>query len=304
MSGLAGVYIYKLQYCFTWRQAMKRVSAITMFSLIFLISAVGGLAGTMGNYGKNFSAEDQTAITKALNHFENNKDKNKINNPAEELETDRVDLDNIGMRHVRFDQYYQGIKVRGAVMIAHLTSDGAVKSSNGSYVSSIKLDITPSLSAENAAEKAVELHRAESGVPVSGETELIIVPLKGEVFLCWQVSVSTTGPFGLYHYFIDAHNGELVHRVSRIVNANDIGTGYGVFGNYQGHIDLNYNSGNYDMIDYTRQAANNPHGHNGAMPAGNDIHTNVAGATLPGVISTDTDTICKTASMIWVRPCR
>jgi hypothetical protein len=62
-------------------------------------------------------------------------------------------------------------------------------------------------------------------------------------------------------------------------------------GDFRDHIDTDYTGSTYQMRDYTRQASNNPHGHDGQMPGGNYIQTNIAGGSLPGSIATDADNL-------------
>jgi hypothetical protein len=69
-----------------------------------------------------------------------------------------------------------------------------------------------------------------------------------------------------------------------------------VMGSSRPHIDTDFNGSTYRMIDYTRQTGNNPHGHNGQMPAGNYMMTYVASSTLPGTVATDADNVWNLAS--------
>jgi len=48
-------------------------------------------------------------------------------------------------------------------------------------------------------------------------------------------------------------------------SSDQVGTGTSVLGNPQGHIDTWCSGSNYQLIDLTREANNNPHGHNGRM---------------------------------------
>ncbi len=75
-----------------------------------------------------------------------------------------------------------------------------------------------------------------------------------------------------------------------------VGTGYGVFGNYQGHIDSYCYGDFYALDDYTRQFNNNIHGHFGATQDLASITTlRYDPGGLPDFI-TDTDTIWDASS--------
>ncbi len=62
-----------------------------------------------------------------------------------------------------------------------------------------------------------------------------------------------------------------------------------VMGLTRNHLDVDFTGSTYQMKNNTRQITNNPHGHDGAMPTGNYLQTNIASSSLPGTIATDAD---------------
>ncbi len=230
-------------------------------------------------------------IEASLSFFEKHKAAYKMNNPTEELHPLRIDEDDLGMRHVRFQQYYQGVKVIGGDIITHFDRQGILKTVNGNFIPEITLDVTPRLSAADATALAQDDLAGFFGKGNPGPAELAVFPWEGKTYLCWRMFLYSDTPMGRWEYFVDAHAGEIIYKANRIMNSDAIGTGIGVMGGARNHIDTDYNGSNYRMIDYTRQLNNNPHGHDGQMPDGNYLQTNVAGSTLPGSVATDADNV-------------
>ncbi len=239
------------------------------------------------------AGEEQAA---SISFFEENKGAFRMVNPAEEMRFKRIDVDEIGMKHLRFEQFYSGIRVVGGELITHFGSDGILKTANGNFLPGIDIGITPLVTSDNASIAAQKDLATFFGGGKAGEPELVIFPWNDKYFLAWRMFIYSDTPMGRWEYIIDASSGEVIYKANRIMNANDIGTGIGVMGDTLNHIDTHYSGSTYSMIDYTRQAANNPHGHNGQMPAGNYIQTNNATTSLPGTVATDADNVWYSAS--------
>ncbi len=228
-------------------------------------------------------------VTAAISFFEANKGAFQMAEPSEELRVKKVETDQFGNIHIRFDQVYQGVRIVGGVLLAHFTADGDLKTVNGWYESGIDIDVTPVYSAEDAVARAEEHLATFFGEGKPDEAELVVFPWEGYNYLCWRTVIWSDTPMGRWEYLIDAHSGEVVYNANRIMDANDVGTGIGVMGDWRYHIDTDWTGSQYQMRDYTRQAANNPHGHDGQMPPGNYVQTNIASTSLPGSIATDAD---------------
>jgi len=232
-----------------------------------------------------------TEIEAANKFFMDNAGAFRIANPSEELKVKQIALDKMGMRHLRFEQFYNSIRVIGAEMSLHITNDDILKTVNGRIIPDIKVETTPVVILSEAEVNASNDLKEFFGTGTIHKQELVIFPWEGEIYLCWRMFILSDTPMGRWEYFVDAQNGNIIYKANRIMNAEEIGTGTGVMGNVYDHIDTYYNGSTYEMTDYTRQAANNIHGHDGLMPAGNYIKTNIAGSTLPGSIATDSDNI-------------
>ena len=241
----------------------------------------------------NLAVSDRNGdkVATAIQFFENNRGAYKMESPSEELIVRKVEEDNLGMTHIRFDQHYKGVKVVGGELIAHFKASGEMRTVNGIYEAYIDLDVTPSLTNQDAVDIAHDELLGFFGDTRPEEPELVVFPWQGTHYLCWRLFLYSETPMGRWEYFIDASNGDVVFKANRIMNSDAIGTGYGVMGDYRDHIDTDYNGVTFSLTDYTRQLNNNPYGHDGQMPDNSYIQTSIAGISLPGSVALDEDNI-------------
>ena len=116
-----------------------------------------------------------------LDFFEQNKSLYKMTSPAEELRTKRVDIDRLGMAHVRFNQTYNGLTVIGREMIAHFDQSGVLKTVNGSFEPKINLNVTPAIDRNSAVEIAqTDLGGFFGKGDLKDQAELVVFPGKGK----------------------------------------------------------------------------------------------------------------------------
>jgi len=160
---------------------------------------------------------------------------------------------------------------------------------NGFYRMGIDLDTVPAITSSNAISISLSDLSDFFGPADPQEPELVIFPWNDEYFLCWHLFLLSDDPMGRWEYFVNAETGEVVFSMNRIMASCEVGTGYSVLREPRNHIDVWYNGIEYEMRDYTRQLNNNIHGHDGQMPDGSYIQTNIAGAEFPGRIATDGD---------------
>ena len=227
----------------------------------------------------------------ALSYFEQNKGAYRMSSPADELTLRRSETDPFNNTHVRIDQNYQGLKVIGGELVAHFKSDGTLKAVNGYYMPYLDIDINPAVLPDLAVAIAEEDLMTFFGEAKPDQPELVVFPWQGENYLAWRMFLYSDSPMGRWEYFIDAKSGEVIYNANRIMDSDAIGTGTSVMGHTRNHIDTDFTGSTYQARDYTRQLNNNPHGHDGEMPDGNYIQTNIAGGSLPGSIATDADNI-------------
>ncbi|MCD4535579.1 M4 family metallopeptidase [Nocardioides sp. cx-169] len=136
---------------------------------------------------------------------------------------------------VDFDQSYRGVPVFGAKVRAHLDRQGDLTSVNGYAAPGLKLDTTPTLSAEEAATRAVAIVRAKSSTPdarvaktglKAKNTDLMIYRMgsargvTGAPVLTYVVEV-TNKTTVRDMVFLDARTGKIVNRYSMMNDALD-----------------------------------------------------------------------------------
>jgi Zn-dependent metalloprotease len=153
--------------------------------------------------------------------------------PADQLVRDSVRDNDLGWT-VTYVQRYRGVKVFGAMLRAHVSSDGDLTSVNGYAAPELDMSVTPRLSAAQAGRAATaavkadppghEEERADASGVRAVATELVVyrtgVPrgAQGAAVLAYVVEVSN-GANVRDMVFLDANTGKVVNRYSLVHNA-------------------------------------------------------------------------------------
>jgi hypothetical protein len=113
------------------------------------------------------------------------------------------------MRHqMRFQQFYGGVKVEGAQVIARFQQDLRMGYIESSYVPGIDIDASSNV----RADELLSISSTHMGEPVQlrpKSIELVIVQLQDEYRLVWRAS-TWLSHFPGYSFLIDAHTGEVI----------------------------------------------------------------------------------------------
>ena len=137
-----------------------------------------------------------------------------MQNPAAELSLDRIESDEAGMQHVRFNQVVNDVPVFGGQLIVHLQGD-RIRAVNGNYFPDVKVDTTPAFSQD----AAVALVRADVGDPQAelraDRSGLVVYVDEGHPHLAWKVNVYSEKNLGNWLYFVDAHDNRIVHKLNQ-----------------------------------------------------------------------------------------
>ena len=134
-----------------------------------------------------------------------------------DLQLVRTATDSLGMTHVRFNQFYQGLPVFGAQVVVHMNNQG-ITGVNGDYVAQVSTGTIP-LVAESAAEAALAaLQEEAAGDQLKvANLEIIIYPaglLEGRpVISRLAYSVEVAGEKTAEQVWIDAQTGFVLLRV-------------------------------------------------------------------------------------------
>lgn len=142
--------------------------------------------------------------------------------------------DDAGFTHQRFQQFYKGIKIEFGTLITH-KKDGNVVHVNGELYNAEGLNLTPSLTAVDAFQKALNFVNAQEYLwndPIASEAmdykkpsgELVILPLvnKGEVRLAYKFDIYAKQPIARDEVFVDAATGEILYKNPIIKHVNHL----------------------------------------------------------------------------------
>jgi Zn-dependent metalloprotease len=152
--------------------------------------------------------------------------------PAQEFVLKNAHTDEQGNTHARFEQRFNGLTVWGSEVIAH-SRNGAFECLNGRYFPTPSLaSTTPTLSAEAAVfqvKKEIGLEKIKTDwsateLQMIGSqpfaAELVIYHLKEQLTaerLAWHIE-ARANLLRREVYFVDAHTGEILHRIDRTCN--------------------------------------------------------------------------------------
>lgn len=214
---------------------MNRISILTGALLIlFAIGAHGQEKETSTNQSKRFSLrsdgspaflEMKEGVVQSSDQFiAAHRDEFGLTE-NDELISMSSKVDRIGMKVTKYQQYYQGLEVAGAVVVFH-EKDRRLTSLNGRMVPDLNLDTSPTLNAAAALQLA--LNEIEGDLDDRVETPEGVLKIsskrysfqKDEMRLVYQFNVSTVNPIGYIRAEIDAKTGEIVNLFDQIHHHN------------------------------------------------------------------------------------
>ncbi|RYY17596.1 MAG: T9SS type A sorting domain-containing protein [Cytophagaceae bacterium] len=196
----------------------------------------------------------------------------------EQMRPARLETDQLGFSHQKFDQYYQGVKIEHATYTVHARG-GVVESLSGDYEKVDKLSVTPGLSASAALGRALAAVGAqkymwqdaaeEAGLKASTgnaaasyqpQGELVIVrdfrvdPETGPLVLAWKFDIYAQVPVSRAYYYVHAQTGEVVLRDAIIKHATTAAATGSFATAYSGTRSLatETTTGGYRLREYTR----------------------------------------------------
>ena len=152
-----------------------------------------------------------------------------------------------GRVHEYFAQVHRGVPVRGAGL-ARQSADGVPVSVFGTTFADIDIDTDPGLDAEAALARMEALTGAARAT--TEPAELVIVPtMLGELVLAWSAPLQD-----IRTWFLDAHRGELVHRIDHFFTEAAVGSGTGITGELRKMSTWSTEEGRYEARDHLRPA--------------------------------------------------
>ncbi|WP_139925309.1 M4 family metallopeptidase [Hymenobacter sp. DG01] len=190
----------------------------------------------------------------------------------------KTSADDLSFVHEKYQQYYKGIKVEHASYTVH-ARQGNVTSISGQFERLAALNITPSLNASAALQRALafvgakkymwEDAREEAGLKATENNpaatykpqgELVIVrnlrsanPLKaGKPTLAWKFNVYAQQPLSRAYIYVDAASGEVVLQDAIIKHAATTATFATAYSGTRTLANESTTTGQYRLREYTR----------------------------------------------------
>jgi Zn-dependent metalloprotease len=188
------------------------------------------LLSVVPSFAQNSNANAR-ALAAAMDHFQANARAYGLTNAADELKV-RGSRDANGFTHIRYDQYYRGIKVFEGEAISHV-KNGKVEVTNA-IRGNINVNTVPSIAAATAVQRVMsELAPKGPYGPPSANLEIVA---RGEDSatdrLVWHVSSLIDNEIDApseWQYFIDAHSGQLVFKYNNLHTTSSTTTGNSMY---------------------------------------------------------------------------
>lgn len=162
-------------------------------------------------------------------------------------------VDEQGIKHVKYQQYYKGVPLSGKVIMVH-SKKGAVLSINGQIGSDFSLDINPSISEEEAIGCAKKTFNIDDKSKVYIPKLVVYTKTDGDKVvevLAYEFRIDSFAPLFMKNIWVDAKTGEILNSVSLIANADVNGTGITYYYGNQ-NIAIEQFDGGYRLRDNLR----------------------------------------------------
>ncbi len=127
------------------------------------------------------------------------------------------------MSHVDFQQYFNNVPVRHAIITVHLDSN-QVTMVQSNYLPNLSGSATPGLTSDETWSVVKKELGSTIVLDRSSVTSQLMIALQDKIpVLCWRITVHAIMPFGGWEFLINANSGEVVEK-NRLDRAVD-GTG-------------------------------------------------------------------------------
>ena len=166
----------------------------------------------------------------------------------------QTNSDKLGYQHIRYSQYFRGLKIDGAQFILH-QKDGIVKRINGHLYRNINLVNKKTISSESASESAIQDFQKKQNLHTSSiaaldNGKLLIIEIKNQFYQAYKINVINSKDNQAYIYYIDAESSKVLKILSLYHNN---GNGGSKQKKYQTAGSSHYNGiVNIDISNYSR----------------------------------------------------
>ncbi len=176
-------------------------------------------------------AQPNTSLQQADHFIRQHRSELGLRQSQQQLIPIKQQVDQLKMRHIRYQQIYHGVPVFGAQLFVHLNQDNDVAISTGRIVPAMNVSTQPTLTVNQAIVQAKQYWREQynddvfAGVITQGQTlyifdkRFILNQPNQTAHLVWEIILNQTQPRRRERYYIDAHSGALVYQFSDIHTA-------------------------------------------------------------------------------------
>jgi Zn-dependent metalloprotease len=221
------------------------------------ILAIAVLVVGVPVFGQNANANSR-ALDAAMAHFNANARAYGLTNPSDELKVRNSIADGLGQTHIRYDQYFRGVRVFEGEAIGHVDGRGRVNVTNA-LRGNLNVSTTPTISEATATSKALAGVNALGGTSTTARLEILPQGQRSATTrLVWHVTVDVENDAqdrGSWDYFVDAKSGNVVWSFNSLETSNATGVGRT---QYLGDkaISLDLSGTTYSMRDVSRSSGN------------------------------------------------
>ena len=214
--------------------------------------------------------------------------------------------DELGFKHINYQQYYNNIIVDGSIVMLHL-KNGKPNSFNGKIAAIQNLETTALIDADKALQTAKQITKVTNLINTY-PIELLIaqIPSKNSFTqkLVFKVRIDANKPFTMCNVFVDAITGEVVNKIS-LINDADVqattntlysGTQTITSDSYTGGYRLRDNARKIETYDATNATFGNSTGFTGYSDFSNST------TTWSGISVLNSFTITTVAQNWWYTP--
>lgn len=193
----------------------------------FLTAVCLVILGVVPAVAQNVNA-NSAAFKTSMAHFNANARALGLTNPSAELKGRSSHTDGLGRSHVRFDQYFNGVRVFEGEAISHVDGQGRVSITNA-LRGNLNVSTTPTVSEATATSRALASVNALGGTTTSAVLEILPQGQRSATTkLVWHVTVDVENDAqdrASYQYFVDARSGNVVWSFNSLETSNVVGTG-------------------------------------------------------------------------------
>jgi bacillolysin len=159
-------------------------------------------------------------------------------------------VENLGaFVHERYNVFHKGLNVWGAQLLRH-RRNGQVYLINGDLIEGIDLDVTPEITADQAAQMA-RTGLTDPAYKLEPGSDLLIYPEGAQFVLAYRVTYAKFD--SRIVTFIDAKTSRIVFRYDDVKTSTAVGTGTGLLGDTK-KMSTEFADGTYYAIDGMRPA--------------------------------------------------